>query len=88
MLFWQIRKQDIYQPLAGWPIFLLKLAIALAVVDVLVGMLWVMPGLATRNMLMRIFTFITCCCVAGAASYFVTLYAVGFRPKHFSLRAL
>lgn len=88
MLFWQIRKQDIYQPLAGWPIFLLKLAIALAVMSaVLVGMLWVMPDWQQGNMLMRILRLLLVV-VAGAASYFVTLYAVGFRPKHFSLRAL
>lgn len=66
---------------------LLKLAVALVVMGaVLVGMLWVMPSWDVGSMLMRILRLLLVV-VVGAGSYFVALYILGFRPRHFSLRA-
>ncbi|MCM4487350.1 polysaccharide biosynthesis C-terminal domain-containing protein, partial [Escherichia coli] len=44
LLYWQLRKQKIFQPQPGWAVFLTKLVIGVVVMSVvLLGLLWVMP---------------------------------------------
>ncbi|MGY2498282.1 lipid II flippase MurJ, partial [Klebsiella pneumoniae] len=55
LLYWQLRRADIFQPLPGWGLFLLKLVVAVAVmVAVLLGLLLVMPAWAEGEMLVRL----------------------------------
>ncbi|MGP1954605.1 MAG: lipid II flippase MurJ, partial [Arsenophonus sp. NC-QC1-MAG3] len=83
MLYWQLRCQAIFIPLAGWGKFLLKLIAALIVmVMVLLLLLNFMPPWEYGNMLMRI-TRLLLVVFAGAISYFAALFVFGFRLKDF-----
>ena len=87
MLYYNLRKHSIFQPQSGWPLFLLKVAVALAVMS---GVLWQAMGddsvwLAAGNswrighlaMLMAL----------GAGAYFGTLGLLGFRIRDFAKTA-
>ncbi|RXK32889.1 murein biosynthesis integral membrane protein MurJ [Arsenophonus endosymbiont of Bemisia tabaci Asia II 3] len=88
MLYWQLRRQAIFSPLAGWGKFFLKLIAALIVmVAVLLLLLNFMPPWEQGNMLMRI-TRLVLVVFAGAMSYFATLFIFGFRLRDFSQRAI
>ncbi|EMG6527506.1 murein biosynthesis integral membrane protein MurJ [Providencia rettgeri] len=88
VLYWQLRKQDIFQPLAGWKGFIFKLLIALIVMGaVLFGVLHFMPSWQEGNMLMRMLRLIGVV-IVGAGSYFVALYVLGFRPRDFMKRSI
>ncbi|CAA2930838.1 Putative lipid II flippase MurJ [Arsenophonus endosymbiont of Bemisia tabaci Q2] len=88
MLYWQLRRQAIFSPLAGWGKFLLKLIAALIVmVAVLLLLLNFMPPWEQGNMLMRITRFLLVV-FAGAMSYFAALFIFGFRLRDFSQRAI
>ncbi|MCY9846919.1 murein biosynthesis integral membrane protein MurJ [Pectobacterium jejuense] len=88
LLYWQLRKQDIFQPLPGWRGFLVRLLTAVIVMSlVLLGMLWWMPEWDDGNMTMRILRLLLVV-VAGAGSYFATLALLGFRPRDFARRSV
>jgi putative peptidoglycan lipid II flippase len=82
-----LRRRDIYTPQPGWPAFLLKLAIAVYVMSAALWIstpgdaAWLAMGAATRA--------VNLCWVVllGAASYFATLWLLGFRLADFSKRA-
>src|SRR4051812_2623542 len=87
LLYYSLRKHAIFRPQPGWPRFLLKVAIALAVMS---GVLWQAMGddsvwLAAANwwrighlaMLMAL----------GSASYFGSLGLMGFRLRDFAKNA-
>jgi putative peptidoglycan lipid II flippase len=88
LLYWQLRKQDIFTPQPGWASFLLRLAIAVAVMAAaLVGMLYVMPEWAQGTMpyrLMRLMAVV----VVGVVAYFATLAVLGFKVKEFTRRTV
>ncbi|MCV9880332.1 murein biosynthesis integral membrane protein MurJ [Brenneria izbisi] len=84
LLFWQLRKQDIFHPQPGWTPFLLKLGVAVVVMAlVLIGLLWWMPAWDIGSMTHRIARLMVMV-VAGAGAYFVTLALLGFRPRDFA----
>ncbi|WGM02893.1 murein biosynthesis integral membrane protein MurJ [Arsenophonus nasoniae] len=88
MLYWQLRRQAIFIPLAGWWKFLVKLVAALMVmVAVLLLVLNFMPAWEQGNMLMRIMRLLLVV-FAGAISYFAALFVFGFRLRDFSQRAI
>ncbi|MFS1539681.1 MAG: murein biosynthesis integral membrane protein MurJ [Candidatus Phlomobacter fragariae] len=88
MLYWQLRRQAIFIPLAGWGKFLLKLIAALIVmVGLLLLVLKFMPAWEQGNMLMRIMRLLLVV-FAGAISYFAALFVFGFRLRDFSQRAI
>ncbi|KGA24371.1 hypothetical protein AO825_04020 [Pectobacterium brasiliense] len=88
LLYWQLRKQDIFQPLPGWRGFLVRLLTAVIVMSlVLLGMLWWMPAWDDGNMTMRILRLLLVV-VVGAGSYFATLALLGFRPRDFARRSV
>ncbi|MEX9867974.1 murein biosynthesis integral membrane protein MurJ [Providencia huaxiensis] len=88
VLYWQLRKQGIFHPLAGWKGFIFKLLIALIVMGaVLFGVLHFMPSWQDGNMLMRMLRLIGVV-IIGAGSYFVALYVLGFRPRDFMKRSV
>ncbi|ENY0879114.1 murein biosynthesis integral membrane protein MurJ [Enterobacter hormaechei] len=88
LLYWQLRKQDIFTPQPGWASFLLRLAIAVVVMAAaLVGMLYVMPEWAQGTMpyrLMRLMAVV----VVGGVAYFATLAVLGFKVKEFTRRTV
>ncbi|MGP1924712.1 MAG: murein biosynthesis integral membrane protein MurJ [Arsenophonus sp. NEOnobi-MAG3] len=88
MLYWQLRRQGIFIPLAGWGNFLFKLIAALIVmVAILFLVLNFMPLWEHGNMLMRISRLLFVV-FAGAISYFGALFVFGFRLRDFSQRVI
>ncbi|ETS30958.1 murein biosynthesis integral membrane protein MurJ [Photorhabdus temperata] len=88
MLYWQLRKKNIFKPLVGWGVFSFKLIVAVAVmVAVLAVTLWLMPAWEQGNMAMRLLRLMMVV-IAGAASYFAALMLMGFRLKDFAHRSL
>jgi len=82
LLFFNLRRRDIYQPQAGWTTFLLQLAVANLVMG---GVLWFGTGnleswtqAATGDRLWHLSGLI----VAGGSSYLLAALAVGIRPRH------
>ena len=80
-------RRDIYRPLPGWPVFLLKLAIAVYIMGAMLWLAsgsdasWLAMGAATRAV------NLTGVVLLGAASYFMVLWLLGFRLADFSRRA-
>ncbi|VEA74089.1 integral membrane protein MviN [Serratia rubidaea] len=73
LLYWQLRKQDIFRPQPGWAMFLTKLVAAVLVMSaVLVGMLWLMPAWDNGNMLERLLR-LAAVVAAGVVAYFGVL---------------
>ncbi|MBS0974666.1 murein biosynthesis integral membrane protein MurJ, partial [Serratia rubidaea] len=86
LLYWQLRKQDIFRPQPGWALFLTKLVAAVLVMSaVLVGMLWLMPAWDNGNMLERLLR-LAAVVAAGVVAYFGVLGVLGFRPRDFARR--
>lgn len=86
LLYWQLRKQKIFQPEPGWARFLIRLIIAVLVMaGALVGMMMVMPAWDTGSMPYRILRLMAVVGV-GVAAYFATLAALGFRVRDFARR--
>ncbi|TNH41544.1 murein biosynthesis integral membrane protein MurJ [Photorhabdus luminescens] len=86
LLYWQLRKKNIFKPLAGWGVFLFKLVVAIAVmIAVLAVTLWLMPAWEQGNMAMRLLRLMVVV-IAGAGSYFTALVLMGFRLKDFAHR--
>ncbi|KGM26288.1 membrane protein [Photorhabdus luminescens] len=86
LLYWQLRKKNIFKPLAGWGVFLFKLVVAIAVmIAVLAVTLWLMPAWEQGNMAMRLLRLMVVV-IAGAGSYFAALISMGFRLKDFAHR--
>ncbi len=81
-----LRRGGIYMPQPEWGVFVLKLALAVYAMG---AMLWVLSGDATSwltagalervgRLAMLVF--------AGGGTYFLTLWLLGFRPRHFARR--
>jgi len=80
-------RRDIYRPQAGWPVFLLKLAIAVYIMG---AMLWLASGADASWLAMGAATRavnLTGVVLLGAASYFMVLWLLGFRLADFSRRS-
>lgn len=87
LLFIGLRRNQTYQPQPGWAVFMLKLVVALVVLGVV---LWLAMGEAhswTQGRLLQRAGRLVVLCTAGAASYFATLWLLGFRLRDFLMRA-
>jgi putative peptidoglycan lipid II flippase len=87
MLYYKLRRHQIYQPQPGWGIFMMKISGALAMMGTI---LWFASGSdvswLTDTAIVR-GVRLAGVVIIGAASYFVTLWLLGFRLKDFSRRA-
>jgi putative peptidoglycan lipid II flippase len=88
ILFYFLRKKNIYHPEPGWRKFTLKIALAMIA---LAATLWFGMGseqswLMDRGIarILRLMELV----VSGAFAYFAVLAALGFRPRDFSRRAI
>ena len=84
LLYYKLRSHDIYQPLPGWPKFMVKVLVAVLVMS---ATLWFTSGsdmlwlhMTAMNRALHL-TFTVC---IGAMAYFMTLWLLGFRLKDFS----
>ncbi len=86
LLYWKLRQQGIFTPVSGWPLFLLKVAIALAVMAAV--LLWLSAGSEfwLQAAVWARIERLTLVVAAGAVSYFVALWLSGFRIADFSKR--
>ena len=84
LLFYFIRKHEIFTPQPDWLVFLLKIAVALYLMG---GALWWVSG-AERDWLtqatMEKYLRLAWVIVVGAGVYFAALWAMGFRPRDFA----
>jgi len=86
MLYWKLRQHGIFTPKAGWPLFLVKVLVALTAMAGVLWWLasgtdyWLQSGVWER--IERLALVIA----AGTISYFGALWLMGFRPKDFSMR--
>ncbi len=88
LLYWQLRKQHLFQPQPGWGRFLAKLVVAVLVMSaVLLGTMHLMPAWDQGAMLER-FVRLGALVVAGVVAYFGMLALLGFRLRDFSRRAV
>lgn len=88
LLYWQLRRQQMFQPQPGWLGFFARLGLAvIAMGGVLLGLMAVMPPWAEGDMLAR-FLRLGALVVAGAATYFLVLLATGMRLHQFARRGL
>ena len=88
LLFYQLRKQKMFQPQAGWGSFGLKLVVAVgAMAAVLLGLMHFMPAWDQGHMLER-FMRLGALVVAGVLVYFGMLLLMGFRLRDFNRKSL
>ncbi|AYC34337.1 murein biosynthesis integral membrane protein MurJ [Pseudomonas cavernae] len=88
LLYWQLRKQKLFEPQPGWLRFLLKLVAAVLVMcAVLYGLMQVMPAWALGGMAERLLR-LAVLVAAGVVAYFGVLALLGFRLRDFSRKAI
>ena len=88
LLFWQLRKHQLFDPQPGWGKFIAKLVVSVLVMcAVLVGMMYVMPAWDEGGMPIRLVR-LGALVVAGVIAYFGMLALLGFRLRDFSRRAV
>ncbi len=87
LLYYHLRRHQIFQPQPGWLVFLLKLGIALAVMGITLWYAmgpqaaWLTGGILDRAM------HLAWVVIVGAGAYFAALALLGFRPRDYVRRA-
>jgi putative peptidoglycan lipid II flippase len=87
LLYRALRRRGIYTPQSGWPVFLLKIAVAVYAMATVLWITagvpgdWLAAGAATRA------ARLAWVVAAGAGTYFAALWILGFRLRDFSRRA-
>ena len=86
MLYYHLRKANVFQPQAGWLKFLIKLLAALCVMG---AVLYYAMGDANAWLgfsLIKRLIYISGLVLLGGVSYFATLMLLGFRPRDYIRR--
>lgn len=87
LLYWQLRKADMFRPQPGWAVFLGKLLLAvLSMSAVLLLAMHYLPAWAEGEMLWRLLRLGGLVAV-GALTYFGVLLLLGFRLRDFARRS-
>jgi len=83
LLYKGLRKRKVYQPEQGWWVYLLKIVLACILMGVVIvylaGNLDAWTSVGAMNRIGRLAMVIS----AGILCYFVSLFVMGIRPKHF-----
>ncbi len=88
LLFWQLRKQQLFTPQPGWSLFLIRLIVAVVVMAaVLLAVMHWMPAWDQGDMLIRLLR-LGALVASGIAAYFGVLLLLGFRLRDFARRTL
>lgn len=88
LLYYHLRKANVYQPQPGWFVFLLKLAVGLSVMGIVLhfamgdGNAWLQFGLSKRLL------YLSGLVLLGGGAYFATLMLLGFRPRDYIRRVV
>ena len=87
MLYYKLRRYEIFRPQRGWMTFLAKIAVALLALG---GVLWLLSGenasWLSNGVAWRIGR-LSIVVLAGVATYFGSLWLLGFRLHHFAKRS-
>jgi putative peptidoglycan lipid II flippase len=86
LLFWFLRKRGIYLPVAGWPLFVAKLVVALFALAAVLLWLGGPASFWLGATLWEKVGRLAGVCAAGAGAYFGALWMLGFRFAHFNRR--
>lgn len=86
LLYYHLRKSNIYQPQPGWLIFTLKLLVALSVMGVVLYFAMGDTSAWLDFSLMKRLLYISGLVVLGGVSYFATLLLLGFKPRDYIRR--
>ena len=84
LLFRALRRANVYQPQPGWHVFLLKVGVAVVTMSLL---LWFGAGNTDAWLHYRLperFLRLTLLVIAGAGTYFATLWLLGFRVHEYT----
>jgi putative peptidoglycan lipid II flippase len=87
-LYYQLRKQGVFQPQPGWTTFLLKLGLALALMGLALWFGMGEPGHWLDYGFRQRIGHLTLLVMGGMAVYFATLWAAGFRIADFRRRGV
>ncbi|WP_295514191.1 murein biosynthesis integral membrane protein MurJ [uncultured Pseudomonas sp.] len=88
LLFWQLRRHNLFIPQAGWASFLLRLLVAVGVMSaVLFGLMQLLPSWSEGLMWQRLLR-LGALVAAGVLAYFASLFLLGFRLRDFNRKAL
>ena len=86
LLYWFLRKDGIYAPQPGWPVFLLKVAASVGFMAVVLFSTMGEPAWWLAAAWQQKLAAVVGLVVLGAAVYGGCLFAFGFRPRDFSRR--
>ena len=84
LLFAGLRRRGVYHPKAGWAVFALRLALALAALGVFLA--WTearFDWIALRSAPAERIVALAAIIAGGASIYFAVLFLAGMRPRHF-----
>ncbi|MEH3022644.1 MAG: murein biosynthesis integral membrane protein MurJ [Pseudomonas oryzihabitans] len=88
LLFWQLRRHNLFIPQAGWMSFLLRLLVAVGVMSaVLFGLMQLLPSWSEGLMWQRLLRLGGLVAV-GVLAYFSSLFLLGFRLRDFNRKAV
>ncbi|MDR6355387.1 peptidoglycan biosynthesis protein MviN/MurJ (putative lipid II flippase) [Pseudomonas psychrotolerans] len=88
LLFWQLRRHNLFMPQPGWLGFLLRLLVAVMVMSaVLFGLMQILPNWSEGLMWQRLLR-LGGLVAAGVLAYFASLFLLGFRLRDFNRRAV
>lgn len=83
LLYYHLRKADVYQPQPGWIIFLLKLTVGLSVMGVTLYYAMGDTNAWLQFRLIKRLLYLGGLVLLGGVSYFATLFLLGFRPRDY-----
>ena len=83
LLYWKLRKKNIFKPQPGWLIFFIKLIISVLIMAiVLFSIVLIIPNWKQGTMFWQL-SRLTLVCLVGGISYLLMLIIFGFRLKDF-----
>jgi putative peptidoglycan lipid II flippase len=86
LLFWKLRQHAVYAPQPGWAGFLARVALALAAMGGVLGWAMGAQDFWLESRALERVARLAWVIVAGGATYFAVLFALGFRLTDFSKR--
>ena len=86
LLYRYLRKQQIYSPQPGWPVFVLKVGASVVAMAAALGMVMAPAAVWLAAEWQWKLGSLASLVVLGVAVYGICLLSLGFRPRHFSMR--
>ena len=87
LLYWMLRKREIYVPQPGWPVFVLKVAAAVAFMAIVLFSTMGEEAWWLRSGWQLKVPAVLGLVALGAAAYSACLLMLGMRPRDFSRRS-